>query len=73
MGKDNIRTIEWFPYPETRPMKTGSYLVCYETGGVNFGYYNHYEGDEESYGSFSSYRRKIIAWAEKPAPYKGKE
>lgn len=72
MGKIDIgySVIVWHPYPQTRPEETGSYLVCYESGGVNFGYYNHYEDENgQSLGSFSSYRRKIVAWAEKPKPY----
>lgn len=70
MGKINnqLAVITWQPYPEVRPSKTGSYLVCYESGGINFGYYNRNDEDPAD-GAFSQYHRKIIAWATKPKPY----
>ena len=63
--------IEWHKYPQEKPKECGEYIVT-----VNCGYFNLTETSTWKDGFFTDYENKpnricsIIAWAEKPEPYK---
>ena len=63
--------IEWHKYPQEKPKECDEYLVT-----VNCGYFNLTETSTWKDGLFTNYENKpnricsIIAWAEKPEPYK---
>lgn len=63
--------IEWHKYPQEKPKECDEYLVT-----VNCGYFNLTETSTWKNGLFTDYENKpnhicsIIAWAEKPEPYK---
>ena len=63
--------IEWHPYPKEKPNECGEYLVT-----VNCGYFSLTETSTWKDGFFTDYENKpnkicsIIAWSEKPEPYK---
>ena len=59
---------DWKPYPEIRPPRSGSYIVTYKSGGINFRYYNKMS---DTAGSFTTYHANVIAWDYIPEPYKG--
>ena len=71
--KKEIRysVIEWHKYPEDKPKEYDEYLVT-----VNCGYFNLTETSTWKDGLFTDYENEpnkmcsIIAWAEKPEPYK---
>lgn len=58
---------DWKPYPKIRPPKSGSYMVTYKSGGINFRYYNKIG---ENSGDFTRYHTEVIAWDFKPEGYK---
>ena len=63
--------IEWHKYPQEKPKECNEYLVT-----VNCGYFNLTETSTWKDGLFTDYENlpnqicSIIAWAEKPEPYK---
>ena len=63
--------IEWHKYPQEKPKECNEYLVT-----VNCGYFNLTETSTWKDGLFTNYENEpnricsIIAWAEKPDPYK---
>ena len=66
--------IEWYPFPQEKPKVADEYLVT-----VNCGYFNITSTSNWKNGRFTDYENEpgrigsIIAWAEMPEPYDGKE
>ena len=69
--ENRYAVIEWHPYPQEKPKECDEYLVT-----ANCGYFNLTETSTWKDGLFTDYENKpnricsIIAWAEKPEPYK---
>ena len=57
---------EWKPYPQIRPPVSGTYLVTYKTGGVQF---RHYNRTDDNSGAFTDYKAEVVAWDFRPRPY----
>lgn len=57
---------EWKPYPKIRPPVSGTYLVTYKTGGVQF---RHYNRTDDNNGAFTDYKAEVVAWDFRPRPY----
>ena len=63
--------INWHPYPEEKPRRTGDYLVTFQKRRklyVTKDCYDINEGDFEI-----DFYVKVVAWAELPEPYKPEE
>lgn len=65
---------EWHPYPDEDPPKSDDYFITVKENGCLRTYYTDYEEckTEDYNGYFSGYDNEcIVAWAERPKPYKG--
>ena len=60
MSKNRVK---WHPYPQERPKKDGLYLVTHSFGNKREVSMAYVTKDINS--------NNLIAWAEKPKPYKG--
>lgn len=54
--------VDWHPYPEEKPKREGVYLVTLKDEEVTSDWFNS--------GYFRFYVDDVIAWAERPKPFK---
>lgn len=61
---DKLQETKWHKYPEDKPKKDGSYLITTIYGHIPEVISENYENGEFNLDDF------VVAWAEKPSPYK---
>ena len=64
---DKLQKTKWQKYPEDKPKKDGSYLITTIYSHIPEVISENYENGEFNLDAF------VIAWAEKPSPYKEKD
>ena len=64
---DKLQKTKWHKYPEDKPKKDGNYLITTIYGHIPEVISENYENSEFNLDAF------VIAWAEKPSPYKEKD
>ena len=63
---DKLQKTKWHKYPEDKPKKDGSYLITTIYSHIPEVISENYENGEFNLDDF------VVAWAEKPEPYKEK-
>ena len=70
----NQNGVVWHPYPEKKPNDIGRYLITMRSeGGCLDVIEDYYDSLYDEWTSSECYGWDIIAWAEKPEPYKEDE
>ena len=64
---DKLQKTKWHKYPEDKPKKDGSYLITTIYSHIPEVISENYENGEFNLDDF------VVAWAEKPSPYKEKD
>lgn len=62
---ESLEQPKWIPVTERLPNETDEYLVCYDNGDVSTDWFGFTD-----YGLIAGFDEDIIAWMERPKPYK---